>query len=111
MTNLELAEKLGFEIFNKGEEKPVAGGYCGDLLSWVMGKVDSEAAWITVMNNINVAAVAVLRDVSCVILAEGVKPDDNLLAKAKSEDLCLFGSSDNGFKLSVEIASCIGYEG
>ncbi len=107
MTNKLLAEKLGFKVFNQGEEKEVTCGYCGDLLSWVMGKAESECAWITVMNNINVAAVAVLRDVSCIILAEGVQPDANLLAKAESEDLALFGSDMHSFQLAVEISALI----
>ncbi len=102
-----LADKLGLRIFNNGEEKNVISGYCGDLLSWVMGRAESETAWITVMNNINVAAVAVLRDVSCIILAEGVQPDENLLNKSEAEDLCLLGSDKNSYELAVEIASVI----
>lgn len=111
MTNHALAEKLNFQVFNQGAEKKVIGGYCGDLLSWVMGKADSECAWLTVMNNINVAAVAVLRDVSCIILAEGVKPDDNLLNKARTEDLALYGSDINSFKLAISISDCLKSEG
>lgn len=107
ITNAKLAEILGFEIFNSGAQRDVECGYCGDLLSWVMGKAESGCAWLTVMNNINVAAVAVLRDVSCVILTEGVKPDDTLLERAKNEDITLYGSSENSFSLSAEIAALI----
>ena len=41
-------------------ERVVTGGYVGDLLSWVMGRARSGQAWITIMSNQNVAAVAVL---------------------------------------------------
>ena len=58
-------------------EREIDGVYIGDLLSWVMGRVRSDNAWITIMSNMNVIAVATLADTSCVILAEGVTlPDD-----------------------------------
>ena len=39
MTVEQLAKTLKFEIANGGGalKKTVYGGYCGDLLSWVMG--------------------------------------------------------------------------
>ena len=60
-------------------DRKIDGAYIGDLLSWVMGRAESGNAWITIMSNINVIAVATLTDVSCVILADGVAPDDELI--------------------------------
>lgn len=54
-------------------EKAVTGGYTGDLLSWVMSRAKEGDCWITIMSNLNVAAVAALTDVACVILAENVQ--------------------------------------
>ncbi len=104
LTSSVLAEKLNFTVFNAGEDKIISSGYCGDLLSWVMGRADSGSAWMTVMNNVNVAAVAVLRDVSCIILVEDVQPDENLLMRAKAEDIALFGSKANSFSLAIDIS-------
>lgn len=106
MENIKLAEKLNLEFFNRGESKEVTCGYCGDLLSWVMGRAENGCIWMTVMNNNNVAAVAVLRDVSCIVLTEGVKPDNNLLERARLEGLTLCGTDKDSFTLSAEI-SCI----
>ena len=103
ISNRILAQKLDLEMFNEGTEKDVESGYCGDLLSWVMGKAESGCAWMTVMNNVNVAAVAVLRDVSCVILVEGVKPDENLLLRAQSEEIALYGSNSDSYNLAIKI--------
>lgn len=65
-------------------ERPVDGVYIGDLLSWVMGRAQADNAWITIMSNINVIAVASLADTACVILAEGVSlPADAADAAAK----------------------------
>ena len=61
MTVKELADALQLKTFYmEEEEREIDGVYCGDLLSWVMGKCPADAAWITIMSNQNVAAVAVL---------------------------------------------------
>ena len=74
-------------------ERDISGAYVGDLLSWVMGRAQSDNAWITIMSNVNVLAVATLADVSCVILAEGVTLDANLLNLAKEKGVNVFCSS------------------
>ena len=48
----------------------------GDLLSWVMSRAKEGDCWITIMSNLNVAAVAALTDVACVILAENVQMEE-----------------------------------
>ena len=66
MTVKELIEALCLKAFYVEEEdREIEGVYCGDLLSWVMGKCPADAAWITIMSNQNVAAVAVLCDTAC----------------------------------------------
>ena len=57
-------------------ERDISGVYIGDLLSWVMGRAESGDAWITIMSNVNIIAVASLSDVSCIILSENVEIDD-----------------------------------
>ena len=55
-------------------DREIGGVYIGDLLSWVMGRASADDAWITIMSNINVVAVASLADAACVLFAEGVVP-------------------------------------
>ena len=65
MTVKGIAEKLGLTPVSVADDaREVQGGYAGDLLSWVMGRVPEGAAWVTIMTNVNVVAVAVLRDVA-----------------------------------------------
>ena len=88
MTVKELAQKADFEIAVSADtEREICGAYVGDLLSWVMGRAEADSAWITIMSNINVVAVALLADVACVILAEGVKPDADMLTSAKEKGI------------------------
>jgi serine kinase of HPr protein (carbohydrate metabolism regulator) len=101
-----LTNELKLTVFaGEGEllSRPVTGGYIGDLLSWVMGRAEPGCAWITIMQNVNVAAVAVLADVACVILAEGVTPDAALLDKARTQSVALLGSSLPAFALAQEL--------
>ncbi len=88
-------------------ERPVTGGYCGDLLSWVMGRAKAGDAWVTIMSNVNVAAVAQLADPACVILAENVAPDPALLSAAKRSELNLLSSPDGAFALAAKIAALL----
>ena len=80
MTVKQLCENCGFTpICLPESDREVKGAYIGDLLSWVMGRAQENNAWITIMSNINVAAVASLADVACVILTEDVSLEDDVL--------------------------------
>ena len=80
-----LIDSIPLTVFHLDDpDRPVEGGYCGDLLSWVMGRAPAGGAWLTIMSNVNVAAVAALADTACVVLAEGVVPDPPLLDRAKA---------------------------
>ena len=68
-------------------ERGISGVYIGDLLSWVMGRAEADNAWITIMSNINIVAVAALTDAACIVLAEGVTPDASVLATAEAKGI------------------------
>jgi hypothetical protein len=91
----DIAEKIPFKILNGPEssaEKNIGSVYCCDLLSIAMSRMTEDAAWVTVMSNMNTLAVASLTDVSCVILAEGVTADEGMLNKAKEQGIALFST-------------------
>ncbi len=103
MINNELATKCGFKVLNEGENKEVTSVYCCDLLSVVMGKAKSGSAWVTVMGNINSAAVAVLADISVIVLAEGSSVSEELLEKVKEEEITLLKSDKPVFETAKKI--------
>ena len=105
MTVQSLCETLQLKPFHLADtDRPVTGGYCGDLLSWVMGRAGADSAWLTIMSNVNVAAVAALSDVACVVLTEGVEPDGPLLMKAKVQGINLLGTGRSTFDAAAELA-------
>lgn len=109
MTVQELISALELHtFFLEDGEREVEGVYCGDLLSWVMGKAPADAVWVTIMSNQNVAAVAVLTDVSCAILSEGVQPDPELLERCEKQGINLLGSSMNEYQLCWRLKEVLG---
>lgn len=105
MTVSQLAVALELTVFCLPRpDAPVTGGYAGDLLSWVMGRAAPGDAWLTIMSNVNVAAVALMAEVACVILTEGVRPDEALLQRCGEHEINLLGSAGGVFSLAAELA-------
>ena len=104
MTVRELTEALSLTPFHLAQpDRPVSGGYAGDLLSWVLGRAGQDAAWLTIMSNQNVAAVALMAEVSCVILTEGVAPDGDLLRRAQEKGVNLLGAGQDTFDTAARL--------
>ena len=102
MTVKNLSESAGIKtVCMPDGDREIEGVYCGDLLSWVMGRAQEGDAWITIMTNINVVAVASLSDVACVILAEGVSLDEDALKAANDKEINVLGSQMSTYELAV----------
>lgn len=108
MTVQALIDTLSLTVFHLADgEAPVTGGYCGDLLSWVMGRAGEGCVWFTIMSNANVAAVASLAGVACVLLTEGVAPDEDLLKKARARGVNLLGCGIGTYEAAVQAAKAL----
>ena len=105
MTVGELKTALDLEMLVEGDlARSVTGGYCGDLLSWVMGRAKAGDAWITVMGNVNAIAVCVLADVACLILADASPLDEAAKARAVAEDITVLRSDNNTYDLAAALS-------
>ena len=102
MTVKELAACLDLKNWTPGVglDAIITGGYAGDMLSWVMGRAKEGSVWMTIMSNQNVAAVAQMAEVACVVLSENVKPDEELLTQANRLGLPVFSSPMSTYELS-----------
>lgn len=88
-------------------EREINGVYIGDLLSWVMGRASSGDAWITIMSNVNILAVAALADCACIILAEGVSLEEDILKTAKEKDINILYSDKSIYEIAVYLNSVL----
>ena len=101
----ELIDKYGMKALSLPDpDREIAGGYCGDLLSWVMGRARQDNAWITIMSNMNVVAVASLSDVSCVILAEGVALEQSVTETAEAKGVNVLTCEKGAFEIAALLA-------
>lgn len=101
---LALTYLCGESIAN---EKEIDGCYCGDLLSWVMSRAQAGNVWLTVMGNINSIGVAVLADISCIILTENAALDEDAKKRAEENDVVILTTSKNAYQLAAEISKVI----
>ena len=103
MTVFEIRDALGLEPLHEAEDRPVTGGYAGDLLSRAMSHVEAENLWITIMSNINVIAVASLTEAAAVLLAEDVELVPEALEAARTKDITVLSSPMTVYELCVKI--------
>lgn len=103
----EILSLPGFQLIagegSENLERDAGLVYTCDLLSFVMGKAPHGCVWVTVMGNVNAAAVSVLCDMACIVLAEGVQPDPALLQKAGQQDIAILGTSLPVFDAALAI--------
>ena len=106
----EMAEALGWKLLTEKTDttREVKGCYCGDLLSWVMGRAKADDAWLTAMGNVNAIAVASLADTAGIILVEDAVLDADAKARAEQQEIAVYGTSLPAFEPALKIASLQG---
>ncbi len=108
MKVIDLVEKYGLEaVVLASPDREIVTGYCGDLLSVVMSSAPTDSAWLTVMNNVNVTAVASLTDVSCVIICGVSQIDEMLISKAKGNGVNVLSTDIDVYEMAVKLSKCL----
>ena len=103
VSELQKALPLTPVVLPEGERE-VEGAYIGDLLSWVMGRAQSGNAWLTIMSNLNIVAVATLSDVSCILLCEGVVPEDAVKATAEAKGVNILTTELTAYEAAKKLS-------
>ena len=104
----DLVEKLELKILVEGDlDREIKSGYCGDLLSWVMGRAQSGDCWFTVMGNVNAVAVSFLADCACIVLCENATLDKDAQDKAEMQDICVLSSEENAYTLANKLGEML----
>lgn len=105
MTVKELISDEKFKIIVEGDlNKEILNGYAGDFLSNIISRAPDGCVWFTVMNNVNISGVAVLIDCACIILCEGVLPDESLLKRAIEQKINIISTKYDVFKACKIVA-------
>jgi len=103
----DLVKKFGLKVASgkNGLDREIRDGYCGDLLSEVMGNAPEGCVWMTVQGHQNIVAVAVLRNMAAIIITGGQTPDDETIKKADHEGIPVLQWPDSSFRLAGRLFS------
>lgn len=98
----EMLERFGLQAAtgDKGLEREIKGGYCGDLLSEIMANAPQGCVWLTVQGHQNIVAVAVLREMAAVVLTGDRAPDEETVRKADQEGIAILISAHSAYELA-----------
>src|SRR5512144_2542509 len=88
----ELADELGWELKTQTvpADTDVKTGYASHLLSDVLANSIEGDLWVTRQTHLNIVAIAVMRDLSGILLVNGVQPDPDTLEKAMEKRVLIF---------------------
>ena len=105
MTVKELVAQFKLTVVagQNGLDRQIQGGYCGDLLSDVMGNAPIGCIWMTVQTHQNIVAVAVLREMAAIVLSGGQEADQETIAKANEERIPILMWPDTAFDLAGQV--------
>jgi predicted transcriptional regulator len=97
----EFAQVLNMKVLagEAGMDKTLTGFYVCDLLSWVMSHIEKGNAWITVHTHINIVAVALLAEVSCIIIPEDITVEEATIKKAEAEGIAILSTTMNSYEI------------
>lgn len=100
----EFAELLQMKVITdgKGLEREISGVYICDLLSWVMSHANKGDAWITVHTHLNIVAVALLVELSCIVVPEDIQIEEATIKKANEEGIAILSTDKTSYELAVE---------
>ncbi len=103
MTVNDICKNIKADVVCGDTSKEFCGVYVGDLLSRAMSRVECDNLWITIMSNVNVAAVATLTEPAAVILAEDATLQEDALKGANENGITVLRSPLSAFEICVRL--------
>jgi predicted transcriptional regulator len=105
MTVLDIAKKMDMKVLTgeTGLDRKISGVYICDLLSWVISRAKENDLWITVLTNLNIVAAAVLSEVSCIVVPEGISVEEATIRKAIIEGIPVLSSKLSAYDICKQL--------
>lgn len=70
-----------------------------------MAHAEPDSIWVTIQAHKNSIAVALIKDIKAIVFTNDVPIDQEVIEKAKEENINLLSTSKNSFKICGEIYS------
>ena len=95
----DLINNRAFKIyFYNGTNSIINNIVCSDLHSYALNKLNNNDIWITVIAHMNTLAVAKL-----IILADGIKPPQDILKAAQEHKITIFLSQYPVYETAITV--------
>lgn len=98
----DILNKCELKLVTGSADREIKGYYACDLLSWAISHANEGDLWVTVMNNINILAVASLVDVSCIVIPEDIEIPQALIEKAQEREVTLLSTPLQAAELIIK---------
>ena len=100
----DICESVGAKVHVPGDgAREVSSVVAGDLLSFIMGSDSDGAAWVTIQTHLNVAAVAVLKDIPLIIIASGREPAADLTERCNEENITVVTAEGSIYDVCISL--------
>ncbi len=98
---LEIIKTLGLKVMCGKDflNRLVTGGYVSDLLSDVMANAKKGDIWVTMQVHPNIVAVAVLKEISGIVITGNRKPESETIKKAEQEKIPIMTTEVSAFEV------------
>ncbi len=105
MNLAELVERLDLAVYagREGLARTVGGGYAGDLLSDVIAHGKKDRVWVTIQVHPNIVAVAVLKELAAIVVANGREPAAETVDRARKEGVPILGTTLTAFEIAGKL--------
>lgn len=84
-------------------EVEVQTGYVSDLLSNVMGQAADNYIWVTMQGHPNIAAIASLLSLACIVVAGGAGVDAETIERANENEVLIFKTDCSSFEITGQL--------
>jgi serine kinase of HPr protein (carbohydrate metabolism regulator) len=107
MTLRDIVNKLQLSVRSGADQldRQVTGGYSSDLLSDVIANSKAGNVWITMQVHMNIVAVAVLKELSAIVIVQGREPAEGAVKKAQEQHITLLVSPLPAFETAGKLYS------
>jgi hypothetical protein len=101
----EITDKLGLEKGTRHFEggRDISGAYTSDLLSDVIANSKKDNVWITMQTHLNIAAVAMLKELTAIIVVMNKEIDNDTVKKAEQEKINILKTGMTAYQVSGKL--------
>lgn len=104
---IDFAQILELKCLSVGRVSNITSCYIGDILSYALTNLKKDNVWITSQTNINVIAIAYSKEISCIILPDGILMKDDVIKRAEEKGVTVFSSCLSAYDLAIKIGDII----